>query len=354
MSSFNFDLKAIETKLKQLFILFVISVLILFVLVGLKGYLINKANKEYTGVVESGDLGSINPEEIKNKITIKLNKDYPKGFMAGNSQSNLEQGLTRTSLLANNKSQLAYHDNIVFRAHWSEELNKYTIKIVDEKNNDVLYSSTSSQRVKSLIALDGYYIYISEGVEGDEIYLIEDFKSSVKISPNHLPMYTRINSIVTDGNKLYFTDGSTLFSTDLAGNNLVPLVKTSSKARIVSLEASNLLLDDNYTLYSYDVKTGDYGVLMSHNQLYSIVKENEQYYGLGENGTIYKLDLEEKNTEKSDLSELNLSIAVVDNKLVWSIDNSESDMIVSIYSTNNFIYLYNLLGNEEITKIPGN
>ena len=351
-----YDLDSIENKTKQ-YAVYLIVLIILFVsLIMIKKIYIKSMSKPYTTEINTEELGSISEEKEEEVKT--LNKKYPTGNLIGNSQINIEQGNTSISSLANSKSQLAFYNNIVFR---SKLVNgEYKLTIENEKDGVEIFENKSPFKNKCLIALEDYYVFVRVTDKGDRLMSVNKKLISIDdITPNRLISKNKITSVVTDGNNLFITDGDSLYKTGLYGESAKVITTTSPGARIVNLYNGFIFLDDGYNLYKVDIKNNRQDILIKHDLSPVICWDRDSVYMLNIDGqkNIKKIIGKEsgsilKNSDNIDAFTLinNNYYASVGKKL-YSLDDGElllttENSIVNIYSSNNYLYVYDITGEE--------
>lgn len=359
MDKYAYDLEAIKNKAKQYTVFLIVLIILMVALLLFKRLYIEHMISKYSPKVSENELGEI--QDTKKAKEVKLNKSYTKGNLAGNRQSNFEQGNSALASISNSKSQLAFHDNIVFRSRLKGQ--EYYISIEDELTKDVLFENSSSNANKFLTALDGYYIFVRVTSKGDRLMSIDNKLSSINdITPSVISGSKRIISLVTDGNSLYFTDGISLYTSTLYGEDAKTLTSTSTGARIVNIKDNKIFLDDGYTLYSFDLNSKQQDVLVNHNYspLITWYKDNILMFDVkgkrdlkvlnGNNESI-------KNTEGINAFNFyqDTIYASVDKQL-FNLNTGDlvleaNQNIVSVYISNNYIYVYDLIGEEYKFKI---
>lgn len=359
MDKYAYDLEAIKNKAKQYTVFLIVLIVLMATLLLFKRLYIEYMISKYSPKVSENELGEIH--DTKKIKEVKLNKSYTKGNFAGNRQVNLEQGNSSLASIANSKSQLAFHDNMVFRSRLIGQ--EYYISIEDENNNDVLFENSSSNANKFLTALDGYYIFVRVTNKGDRLMSIDNTLSSINdITPPIISGSNRIISLATDGNSLYFTDGISLYTSTLYGEDAKTLTSTSTGARIVNIKDNKILLDDGYTLYSFDLDNKQQNVLINHNYSPSITwyKDNILMFdikGKRDLKILNKNNESIKNTEG--ISAFNFyqdTVYASVGKQLFDLNTGDlvleaNQDIVSVYISNNYIYVYDLIGKEYKFKI---
>ena len=359
MNKYAYDLEAIKNKAKQYTVFLIVLIILMVALLLFKRLYIEHMISKYSPEVSENELGEI--QDTKKTKEVKLNKSYTKGNLAGNRQSNFEQGNSALASIANSKSQLAFHDNIVFRSRLIGQ--EYYISIEDENNKEILFENSSNNANKFLTALDGYYIFVRVTTKGDRLMSIDNKFSSINdITPSVISGSKRIISLAADGNSLYFTDGISLYTSTLYGEETKTLTSTSTGARIVNIKDNKIFLDDGYTLYSFDLNKKQQDVLVNHNYsplitwhkdniLMFDVKGKRDLKVLNNNGESVK------NTEG--INAFNFyqdTIYASVGKQLFNLNAGDlvleaNQNIVSVYISNNYIYVYDLVGEEYKFKI---
>lgn len=356
MSKYTYDLDLIKDKIKQYAVLLLVLIILFIVLIFLKKlYLINLNNK-YNETVTQEHLGTI--EEDTQTKKIKLNQSYKKGNIAGNLQLNLEQGNSTLSNIANAKSQLAFHDDIVFKSKLTEK--QYILSIENEKNNEILFENKSLNKNKSLIALDGYYIFVRVTDKGDRLMAIDKNMSNIAdITPSILVGTKNINSVITDGNHIYVTDGMSLYKMTLSGENLTKIIDIKNKARIIGLNDNKIFLDDGYDLSVVNLENKNIKLLYKHNFSDIVAFYNDNIMIIDSMGSKEIILINSDNNEKVIKNSEGTLTFILDGKdiyvaianILYNLDTGEKILeaekfITNVYRTNNFIYAYDLTGNE--------
>lgn len=361
MSKYTYDLNLIKDKIKQYIIFLIVLIVLLNVLIFCKKLYITNLSNKYNQAIEAENLGKIEEDVQTRKIT--LNQSYKKGNMAGNLQINLEQGNASLSNIANAKSQLAFHDNIVFKSKLQDK--KYILSIENEKTGDILFKNEGLNKNKSLIALDGYYIFVRATDKGDRLMSIDKKMSNISdITPAILAGTKNINSVVTDGNHIYVTDGMSLYKMTLSGENTEKIIDVKTKTKIVGLNNNKIFLDDGYDLSTVDLDSktikliykhtfSDMIVLYNNNVMITDSMGSKEIVFLDGNGD-EKAIKNSEGTQAFTIYDNNIYVAIANN--LYNLDTGENMLeaekfITNVYKTNNFIYAYDLIGEEYRVKV---
>lgn len=347
--SISYDLVAIKSKIKQqLMFLGVLLTLIMLLLV-VKSIYINVNYNKYIGK-ENDNLGKIAEKQPIKKI--ELNKDYQKGTIYGNSQTNKEQIPSMIGELNNRKSQLAFFDDIVFINY--KEKDKNILKIINESTNETLFKAEDNYPSRELNALDSYFVFIKETNVGDKIMSIDkSMKNILDITPSVLINGSKISSLFTDGNNLFFTDSFNLYKSSLSGENTEVLTNISENSRIVNIIDNKIFIDDKYTLSSFNLESKKVDIELVHNEAQQVLFNNGKIF-INENqrGLIDYI----KNVKSGFISS---SFSVLDNNIIFSDENKifqgkneifdNKSTISNIYVTNKNVYIYDTEGH--VSKI---
>lgn len=360
---YSYDTKAIISKMKQYATFFFISLFILVSLLVLKLVIIKNYEQENSKPLPENELGKITIEE-KPLQKIDFINEYKVGNLYGNSQNNLEQGNSRISNLVNGKSQLAYDKNTVFRSFFDFDNKQYKLKIEDEISGEVLFEYNLKYKAKSLITLEKYHFFIEENPSGDIMYVVDNYSSIKNITPINTSNRVRFNSVVTDGSKLYFSDGIKLYSSSLFGENVQTVTSMSSNSRIINIKDGFIYTDDGYTTSKLNIKTLKSEIINNHKESNIVLFDDNNLFYMFLDGSIMAYNEKTQKISMKGEGVFFSTLAINAGNLMYfnndngyiNINNKEDTFstkhkpIVSVYITNNFMYLYDMQGNEEIVK----